>query len=386
MKKKGLIAIILSIIIFTTLSISIGVYIFLNSITPFGYTIQSAFPNLSFNSPLGIYSPDDDTDRLFILEKGGKIYTFNNTFTNSEKILFMDISDLISTSGEGGLLGLAFHPNFSLNGYFYLDYTNTTGDSVISQFKVDDNNFNFGNKSSQKIVLTVEQPFSNHNGGQIAFGPDNYLYIALGDGGSSGDPFGNSQNRSNLLGKILRIDINIDEPYSIPADNPFKGNTDGYREETYAYGLRNPWRFSFDPITGILWTGDVGQNAWEEIDIIENGKNYGWNAFEGNHPYSIGSNVTSVEFPIYEYDHSVGRSITGGFVYRGSQLPDLNGKYIYGDFGLGQIWALEYNDFDNLHNSILVDTNLQITSFGVDNRNELYLCAFDGKIYELITI
>jgi len=385
MKKKKIIAIILSIVIITSLGIFLGVYFFLNTITPFGYTIQNAFPNLSFSAPVGIYSPNDGTNRLFVLEQGGKIYTFNNTLNTSEKYLFMDISDIISTGGERGLLGLTFHPNFSINGYFFLDYTNTTGDSIISRFKINNGDNNSGNKSSQKIILTVEQPYSNHNGGQIAFGPDNYLYIGLGDGGSAGDPLGNAQNRENLLGSILRIDINSGEPYNIPLDNPFYGNTNGYREEIFAFGLRNPWRFSFDPITGLLWTGDVGQSSWEEIDIIESGKNYGWNAYEGTHLYNPGTNVTTIEHPIFEYGHLIGHSITGGFVYRGSQLSGLYGKYVYGDFEYGQIWALEYDEIHGTNNTILVDTNLQITSFGIDNQKELYFCAFDGNLYKLVT-
>jgi glucose/arabinose dehydrogenase len=384
MKKKTLIAIILLITVITTAGIIIGWYFFLNTIRPFGYTIQNAFPNLTFSSPVGIYSPDDGSNHLFILEQGGRIFSFNNSIDVVEKHLFMDISDLISTGGERGLLGLAFHPNFSSNGYFYLDYTNKTGDSIISRFKIKDDDTNFGNKSSQKIILTIEQPYSNHNGGQIAFGPDNYLYIALGDGGSVGDPLGNAQNRENLLGSILRINIDSVDPYSIPLDNPFHGN--GFREEIYAFGLRNPWRFSFDPVTGFLWAGDVGQNAWEEINIIENGKNYGWNAYEGTHPYNPGTNVTNVEFPIYEYGHLIGRSITGGYVYRGLELLGLTGKYIYGDFIYGQIWALEYDGANPTNNTILVDTNLQISSFGIDSQNELYLCAFDGKIYKLIMV
>ncbi len=386
MKKKIIIAFILSIVIISTLGIFLGVYFFLNTITPFGYTIQNAFPNLSFSAPVGLYSPNDGTNRLFVLEQGGKIYSFANSINSSEKHLFMDVSDLISTGGERGLLGLAFHPNFSMNGFFYLDYTNTTGDSVISRFKVTDNDPNFANKSSQKILLTVKQSYSNHNGGQILFGPDNFLYIALGDGGSAGDPLGNAQNRENLLGSILRIDIDSGDPYTIPLDNPFHGNSNGYREEIFAFGLRNPWRFSFDSITGLLWTGDVGQNAWEEIDIIESGKNYGWNAYEGTHLYNPGTNVTAIEFPIYEYGHLIGHSITGGFVYRGAQLSGLYGKYLYGDFEFGQIWALEYDGIHEAKNTILVDTNLQISSFGVDSQNELYICAFDGKIYDLITV
>ncbi|MFX1234943.1 MAG: PQQ-dependent sugar dehydrogenase, partial [Promethearchaeota archaeon] len=355
-------------------------------IRTYGYNFRNAFPNLSFSFPVGIYEPGDESNRLFVLELGGKIYSFNNDVNETQKTLFLDISDYVSIGGERGLLGLAFHPNFSINGFFYLDYTNTTGDTVISRFKVDDTDNSIANKSSEKIILRINQPYSNHNGGQLAFGPDGYLYIAVGDGGSAGDPQGNSQNRGTLHGSILRIDVDNGDPYSIPNDNPFYGNVNGYKEEIFAFGLRNPWRFSFDFNTNLLWAADVGQDAWEEIDIIESGKNYGWNAFEGNHPYNSGTNVTKVEPPIFEYAHGVGHSITGGFVYRGSQLPDLLGKYIYADFEFGQIWALDYDGIHPNKNNILVDTNSAITSFGLDTNNELYFCASNGQIYELIRI
>ncbi|MFX0019849.1 MAG: PQQ-dependent sugar dehydrogenase [Promethearchaeota archaeon] len=383
MKKKIIIIALLSIIIISALTFSIIWYLNSNTKKIFGYDIELAFPNLTFINPVGIYSPNDGSNRLFILEQGGRIFSFNNNYTVQQKNLFLDISDLIITGGERGLLGLAFHPNFSQNGYFYLDYTDTNGDTVVSRFQVNSGNKNFANKSSEYILLNVEQPYSNHNGGQIAFGPDGYLYIALGDGGSAGDPLGNGQNRNTLLGSILRIDVDSATPYAIPSDNPFFGNLNGYREEIYAFGLRNPWRFSFDPITGNLWAGDVGQSAWEEIDIIESGNNYGWSAMEGNHPYSPGINVTKVEPPIYEYGHNIGHSITGGFVYRGFKLPELYGKYIYGDYEYGQVWALKYDGLNPSNNSILVDTTLEITSFGLDANYEIFFCAFNGKIYTI---
>ncbi|MFW9770961.1 MAG: PQQ-dependent sugar dehydrogenase [Candidatus Thorarchaeota archaeon] len=387
MRKIFKIAIMASIILISSISgIIIGWFINFNIIRTYGYNFRNAFPNLSFSFPVGLYEPGDESNRLFVLELGGKIYSFNNDVNETQKTLFLDISDYVSIGGERGLLGLAFHPNFSINGFFYLDYTNTTGDTVISRFKVDDTDNSIANKSSEKIILRINQPYSNHNGGQLAFGPDGYLYIAVGDGGSAGDPQGNSQNRGTLHGSILRIDVDNGDPYSIPNDNPFYGNVNGYKEEIFAFGLRNPWRFSFDFNTNLLWAADVGQDAWEEIDIIESGKNYGWNAFEGNHPYNSGTNVTKVEPPIFEYAHGVGHSITGGFVYRGSQLPDLLGKYIYADFEFGQIWALDYDGIHPNKNNILVDTNSAITSFGLDTNNELYFCASNGQIYELIRI
>jgi glucose/arabinose dehydrogenase len=234
--------------------------------------------------------------------------------------------------------------------------------------------------------LEIAQPFPNHKGGQIAFGSDGYLYIGMGDGGSGGDPLGNGQNRSTLLGKILRIDVNAPSAgrnYDIPADNPFVDNTLGYREEIYAYGLRNPWRFSFDSATGKLWVGDVGQDWIEEIDVIEKGKNYGWNIMEGTLCYNppSGCNETGLELPLYEYNHTLGNAIIGGYIYHGSALPELAGDYVYGDYASGRIWALAAN----ATNTLLVNSNLTISSFGVDENKELYVCAFDGKIYNLNT-
>jgi hypothetical protein len=242
--------------------------------------------------------------------------------------------------------------------------------------------------SSEKIILQVAQPYSNHNGGQLQFGPDGYLYIAMGDGGGAGDPQGNAQNQSTLLGAILRLDVDTSDSglnYSIPEDNPFAGNTEGYREEIYAYGLRNPWRFSFDNATGDLWAADVGQNAIEEIDIIEAGGNYGWNIKEGTSCYNpaVGCNSSGLIDPVFEYDHSLGRSITGGFVYRGQNTPALTGLYIYADYISGRIWSLNYSTGAVVENKELFDTNLFISSFGIDDQNELYFLAFDGEVYAI---
>jgi glucose/arabinose dehydrogenase len=242
--------------------------------------------------------------------------------------------------------------------------------------------------ASEFIILEFEQPFGNHNGGQIAFGPDSFLYIATGDGGSGGDPQGNGQSQATLLGKILRIDINTPsggENYSIPGDNPFSNNTEGYREEIFAYGLRNPWRMTFDAAEGTLWAGDVGQNAFEEIDIIEKGSNYGWNVMEGNHCFqpSDGCDMTGLTLPVWEYGRSEGFSVTGGHVYRGSVFPEFKGLYLYGDFGSGKIWALDNSIADDPINTEIISGGPNVSSFGVDQDNELYICAFDGKIYKL---
>ena len=353
------------------------------------YRVIEAFPNISFSRPVGIYHAGDGTNRLFVTTQQGEIYIFENSEDVQDTKLFLDIKDHVNFGGEQGLLGLAFHPNFSSNGFFYVDYTaGNPQRTVISRFSISQINPDEGDKNSEHIILEVTQPYSNHNGGQIVFGSDGYLYISLGDGGSGGDPSGNGQNLSTLLGSILRIDVDTpseERNYSIPADNPFVGNTKGYREEIFAYGLRNPWRFSFDPVTGWLWTGDVGQNSREEIDLIEKGGNYGWNIMEGSLCYSpsTGCNSTGLEMPLWDYGRDMGISVTGGFVYRGSRLPNLIGSYIYGDYGSGKIWALEHNVIDEPDNMELVDTDLNIVSFGLDKENELYICAFDNKIYKL---
>ncbi|TXT58527.1 MAG: Glucose sorbosone dehydrogenase [Promethearchaeota archaeon] len=385
MKNKFIALIVIIVVIIA----GVGIFILFNQdIIQNGdteYEVERVFEDLNFAQPVGLYDPDDGTNRLFVLEQKGNIYVFENEKTTSERTLFLDITDQVTFGGEMGLLGLAFHPNYAENGYFYVDYINTDRDTIISRFEVNDGDINKAEKESEKVILTVEQPFDNHNGGQLAFGPDGYLYIALGDGGSGGDPQGNGQNRKTLLGSILRIDIDSGDPYGIPDSNPFVGNTEGYREEIFAYGLRNPWRFSFDTETGELWTGDVGQNAWEEIDIIESGKNYGWAIMEGMHCYqSNDCDQTGLTLPIYEYDHSVGRSITGGFVYRGETLSNLEGKYIYADYVVGKIWALSYEGNTAKDNQLLVEVDQAIPSFGVDRNNNLYFLSFDGYVYQIV--
>ncbi len=386
----------LIIIIIAGLALIVGVSVLKSALnsptakTQHQYDVAVAFPQLHFNNPVGIYNAGDGSNRIFVVEQAGVIKVFENTRNVSTADVFLDISDRVRSGGELGLLGLAFHPNFNENGYFYVDYTaDAPLRSVISRFSVSQTNGTHADVNSEVTVLQVAQPFSNHNGGQIAFGPDGYLYIASGDGGGEGDPLGNGQNRSTLLGKILRIDVTSavsgSVNYSIPRNNPFVGNAQGYREEIYAYGLRNPWRFSFDFGTSQLWAADVGQDRIEEIDIIQNGKNYGWNIMEGSLCYSppSGCNRTGLELPVWEYDHTLGNAVTGGFVYRGAAFPDLVGAYIYGDYGSGRIWALRYNATSIPINAELAHTSLNIPSFGLDQENELYICAFDGYIYKL---
>ncbi|MDZ7361664.1 MAG: PQQ-dependent sugar dehydrogenase [candidate division KSB1 bacterium] len=347
--------------------------------------LQNAFPNLTFSRPVDLQHPGDGTDRLFVVEQAGVIRVFDNHAGATVAPIFLDIRSRVNDSdNEEGLLGLAFHPDYKNNGYFYVNYTaNPPRRTVIARYRVTSNP-NQADPNSEFIVLQFEQPFSNHNGGQLAFGPDGYLYIATGDGGSGGDPNNNGQSLQTLLGKILRLDVNNPSGgrnYGIPSDNPFVGT--GNREEIFAYGLRNPWRMSFDPVTQWLWAGDVGQNRFEEIDLIEKGKNYGWRIMEGNACFnpSSGCNTAGLVRPVWEYGRSLGISVTGGHVYRGSGVPQLVGAYIYGDFGSGRIWALRYDGVNPPVNTELMDTNLGISSFGVDKNFELYICAFDSRIY-----
>lgn len=357
--------------------------------TPSGETIVDAFPELSFERPLDIQHAGDQSGRLFVVEQRGVISVFPNDSSVNEKTIFLDITDRVDDSdNEMGLLGLAFHPNYDSNGYLYVNYTSQDqGRTIIARFSTSPNDPDEADSESELEILSYEQPHSNHNGGQISFGPDGYLYIAAGDGGSGGDPQGYAQNRSSLLGSILRIDVDQqqgDNQYGIPADNPFADNDEGYREEIFAWGLRNPWRFSFDPDTENLWVADVGQSDREVIHIVENGLNYGWNIIEGSICYPPGTECDKegLELPVFEYNHDQGdQSVTGGFVYRGSAIPELTGLYIFGDYISGRIWALEHSDIENPSVFELIQTGFGISSFGTDQENEIYICGFDGNIY-----
>lgn len=349
--------------------------------------VRVAFPGLEFTQPLDLAYPDDGTNRLFVVEQPGRIRLFANDSNTSSMSTFLDIRDRVNDAGwEQGLLGLAFHPDYATNGYFYLNYTASNPNrTVISRFNVSSDDPDAADETSEQVILEFSQPYSNHNGGCLKFGPDGYLYIGTGDGGSADDPHGNGQNRSTLLGKILRIDVDASaggRNYGIPLDNPFAGNSEGYRQEIYAYGIRNAWRFSFDTVAGRLWVGEVGQDAVEEIDIIENGGNYGWNIMEGTDCFNppTGCDTAGLILPIAEYRHPVGLSVTGGAVYRGTTVPELAGKYVYADFMTGLIWALTY-DGSTAEVTTLLDSDLSIASFGVDQNNELYFLAFDGYIY-----
>lgn len=348
---------------------------------------EIAFPQLSFDHPVDFQAPGDGSGRVFVVEQPGRIYRFENSGSVSSKDLFLDLTSTVLYGGEQGLLGLAFHPDYASNGFFYVDYVaDNPRRTVIARYKVMDGDPTQADPASEQVLLEIDQPYSNHNGGQLRFGPDGYLYIAMGDGGSGGDPQGNGQDPSTLLGAILRIDVDNPENgmnYGIPADNPFKDNQQGYREEIFAYGLRNPWRFSFDSQTGELWAGDVGQNQYEEIDLIESGKNYGWNIMEGMHCYSSSScDQSGLTLPIYEYTHDTGISITGGVVYRGTSVSGLGGYYLYSDYGAGNVWGLEYDGQTVTSNRVLFSVSSP-TAFGTDSNGEVYICSFDGNIYKV---
>ena len=357
------------------------------------YDIEVAFPNLTFDDPVGIYHAGDGTDRLFVLEQPGRILVFNNDYSTNNAEVFLDIRSIVDQGNgytEEGLLGLAFHPNYSENGYFYVNYTRYgPRRNVIARYEVSEDNASEANYESSYTILEVNQPYYNHNGGQMGFGPDDLLYISFGDGGGAGDPDENGQDLSTLLGTIIRIDIDNNDPginYSIPNDNPF---IDTFaRPEIYAYGLRNTWRFSWDPITEFLWGADVGQYSYEEINIIEPGLNYGWKIMEGNQCYSPPNNCNSegLEPPVFEYELYVDGvcSVTGGYVYRGNELWELRGKYIYGDWCTGDIWTLSYSNDENHINEHLFVSGVNITSFGVDMYNELLICA-NNRIYKIIS-
>ena len=360
------------------------------------YTLQDVFPSLTFNSITECTTSPDTLNRLFVVSQKGLIYVLNMNANPPTQKLFMDISDRVSPSSSGsevGLLGLAFHPSYTTNGYFYVDYTSSSSGSLksyIARYQVSPTNPDSALKSSELIFLTVSQPFSNHNGGKVAFGPDGYLYIAFGDGGSGGDPNGNGQNKTVLLGKILRIDVNTasgGNQYSIPPTNPFFGSTVN-RQEIYSYGMRNPWKFSFDLPTGRLWCSDVGQSAREEVDIIVSGGNYGWNVMEGNICYSpsSGCDTSGKIRPIVDYTRTDCSSITGGYVVRSSpQLPGLEGQYVLGDYGTRKVFAISYNGVTATSTQLLT-ASTAISSWGVDKKKNVYACTYgtSGKLMRLV--
>lgn len=336
------------------------------------------------DKPVGMVNAGDDTGRLFVLEQRGKI----RLIKDGELIPnpFLDIQEKVGSRGsEQGLLGIAFHPRYAENGFFFINYTDLNGNTVIARFQVSEAP-DIADPASEKILLRVVQPYENHNGGMLAFGPDNYLYLGLGDGGSGGDPHDNAQSLDTLLGKILRLDVDHGDPYAIPPDNPFESG--GGLPEIWAYGLRNPWRFSFDRLTNDLYIGDVGQSKWEEVDFLPanspGGSNFGWNYREGFHRYR-GTPPPDLKLidPVTEYDHSQGCSVTGGYVYRGSDLPDWQGIYLYGDYCSGNIWGLRETSDGSWQTKMLFQGIANITSFGEDQVGEVYVVDHNGAIYRL---
>ena len=331
--------------------------------------------------------------RNFLVEKTGKVFSFDNSA--QEKHLFLDVSSLITTRGnEQGLLSIAFHPYYSENGYLFLFYTAKNGDNTLARLTVDPPDAQQTDLRSLEVIIAQEDPASNHNGGMLAFGKEGYLYLGIGDGGRSGDPWNNAQNLETLLGKVLRIDVNQTSGYSIPKDNPFADKKNKFanaRAEIWAYGLRNPWRHSFDRESGDLWIADVGQNKWEEIHWQANesqgGENYGWRLMEGNHCYLPKKDCQNKKYgqlikPIAEYSHKYGCSVTGGYVYRGSNIEELQGKYIFGDFCSGMIWTID-KDNDFAINEFM-QTDMNISSFGEDFAGELYVLDYRGKVFKFV--
>jgi glucose/arabinose dehydrogenase len=341
------------------------------------------------DSPVAITHAGDGSGRLFITLKTGKILLYDG-----RQLLptpFLDIAALVSTESERGLLSAAFHPDYAANGFLYVDYTDLNGDTVIARYSVSADP-NVVDPASAAILLAIPQPFENHNGGQLQFGPDGFLYIGMGDGGSGGDPGNRAQDLKSLLGKILRIDVDAGPPYGVPAGNPFVGNPNA-RPEIWALGLRNPWRFSFDRLTGDLLIGDVGQANYEEVDFQQagsaGGENYGWRLMEGDQCYdpATGCNDGSLTLPVIVYDHALGDcSVTGGYRYRGARYAALRGLYFYADFCSGKIWAATQNAPGSWSSEELLETGLSITTFGEDEDGELFLAHFsssDGTIYKV---
>jgi len=344
-----------------------------------------------FDQPVYLTHAGDDSERLYVVEQSGYVRIIENG-----KILpraFLDIHRRVVDGGEKGLLSIAFHPHYRDNGYFYVNYTRKEGllgslTTIVSRFKRV--SVHQADPASERVLLKVKQPFDNHNGGQIAFGPDGYLYVGMGDGGLANDPFGHGQDTSTLLGALLRIDIDNESPplhYAIPKDNPFTGRP-GYRGEIWAYGLRNPWRFSFDDKTGLLYLADVGQNKVEEVDIVVKGGNYGWDIMEGNRCAVEDTNKcaqSSLQPPIFTYEHPAGFSITGGVVYRGESIPALCGAYLYADYVKMQLGGLRYDGEAVIAQKTLLNTGYHISSFGQDQVQEVYAVAHQaGKILRII--
>ncbi|MBZ0288791.1 MAG: PQQ-dependent sugar dehydrogenase, partial [Anaerolineae bacterium] len=336
--------------------------------------------------PVFLTHAGDGSGRMFIVEQNGRIWVMKDGSLLATP--FLDVSKIISRdASERGLLGLAFHPDFEQNGQFFINYTDIGGDTAVARYTVSTDNPDAAAPDSAEIILSIHQPYANHNGGDIAFGPDGYLYIGMGDGGSAGDPQGNGQNPAALLGKILRVAVNGtdgEQSYVIPADNPYVNNAE-LAPEVWAMGLRNPWRFSFDRATGDLYVADVGQNQYEEVNFqpagSTGGENYGWNITEGTHQYSGAPIPEGLTNPFFEYRHSDGGcSVTGGYVYRGEVLTDLQGVYLFGDYCSGTVWASYRDAAGAWQTNVFMETSYRISSFGEDESGEVYLIDHGGSV------
>jgi glucose/arabinose dehydrogenase len=337
-------------------------------------------------SPVFLTHAGDKSNRMFVVEKKGTIAILRDGQRAATP--FLDVSALITSGGsEQGLLGLAFHPDYASNRRFFVYYTASNGDNTLARYTVSDNP-DVADPASATVLFAQPDFAANHNGGMLAFGPDGYLYVGLGDGGGGGDPQSNGQKRSTLLGKLLRLDVSGDEPYTIPADNPWPTGADGARPEIWAYGLRNPWRFSFDRATGDLYIGDVGQNAYEEIDFqpagAAGGLNYGWSVREAQHCFRANTCESSGTVdPVAEYSHDQGCSVTGGYVYRGAAFPSMVGLYIFGDYCSGTIWSLHHDAAGAWEQRKVLDSGMSISSFGEDEAGELYMLDLGGTLYRV---
>lgn len=363
--------------------------------------VAQVFDQVALQSPVAMMQAPGDSSRWFVVEQSGVVRVFPNdpNVMANEVSVFIDISARVTSGNETGLLGLAFHPQFGSNNNFevFVSYTRINGgqlESAVTRFRSIDNGQTLDD-TVEEVVLTIPQDFSNHNGGNIAFGPDGFLYAGWGDGGDGGDPLDRGQDTSNLLGTFTRIDVDGGNPYAIPGDNPFVANaanpcTQGFGgadcPEIYAWGFRNPWRWSFDSQTDELWVGDVGQLLWEEVDRVVLGENYGWDEREGAHCFEPASGcATTFTDPITEYPHSNGDvSITGGYVYRGTTVTALQDSYIFGDFASGRIWSVPASSSQGAVPDELIDTDLNISSFGQDFDGELYVVDYAGRLFQIV--
>jgi glucose/arabinose dehydrogenase len=355
---------------------------------PANVAVEEYVSGLSY--PLYVTHAGDESGRLFVVGQAGQIYLIKDGELQEE--LFLDLSDTVTQSvlrgySEQGLLGLAFHPNYEENGFFYVNYTDQSGDSAVARYSVSSDNPDVADKDSAVVLMTQDQPFPNHNGGHMTFGPDGYLYISFGDGGAANDPLQTGQNPSDWLGSILRIDVDSEEPYGIPEDNPVANNED-FAPEVWSYGLRNVWRFSFDRATGDMYLADVGQNMWEEVNLqpadSTGGENYGWNAYEASQPFATSAEPEGMVYPFAEYPHQGGDcSVTGGYVYRGTEIPELEGVYLFSDYCTGRVWASYRDANGDWQTNVFMELNRQVSSFGEDEVGELYIVDYGGSLWRI---